>query len=206
MLWLVSDRASCSEESASWEPYRLASLGFLAGKDARVVTYKHKGVNFAFTWTQSNTPISRYRHPECTANVHAWTCVEGGGVVTAKWNQVKTTPQMGSLCFVLELYIKDHYYITTTVGVRWVLKYTEWSSAPSHILEKPFPCLRSCDLLYVSDIQTVFLFGTCSIYFSHFQINLAFFPLELLTAVWAQCQTFLQQSKTWGQCLMEYGC
>lgn len=33
MLWLVSDRTSCSEVSASWEPKRLTSLGFLAGKE-----------------------------------------------------------------------------------------------------------------------------------------------------------------------------
>lgn len=96
VLWLVSDRASCSEESASWEPNLLASPGFLAGRDMGELLFKHQ-VLILFLNVHNQTHPSISRHPHCGANVPAWTCIGGGGVVTEFSNQVKPEAQMRSL-------------------------------------------------------------------------------------------------------------
>lgn len=95
-LWLVSDRASCSEESATWELYLLTSPGFLAEQDIGVLAIythtcaranTHTNAYILFSHEHNQTHPIRSRHPHCGANVPVWTCVEGGGVVIQHYNQ-----------------------------------------------------------------------------------------------------------------------
>jgi len=55
VLWLVSDRGSSSDESASWDPNLVTSPGFLAGRDTRIL---HAHVN-----TKSYVQLHDRTHP-----------------------------------------------------------------------------------------------------------------------------------------------
>lgn len=85
VLWLVKDRASCSEVSAIWEPYLRTSASFLPRGDMvvllqfylnHIAPFTVKTVSGCFTDSETQSLKRVDTHPHSDANEAAEKCVE----------------------------------------------------------------------------------------------------------------------------------
>lgn len=140
---------------------------------------------FSHVHNQTHLPVCRLETP---TRCRKRTCMNMCGGRWSSYRKAKTGSNQCQgwdlSCLVLKLWIRRTPVLYDNSLCQMVLKHTEWSTTLSSTLKTfPLPLKRWLTVCRRwKRFKQSFLFGTCSIYFSYFQIKLALFPLECLNS------------------------